>query len=608
MAPALLELLDFCVGLLLFLPLCTATWRLLQGSLNFDPGKWPMVKRALSFLSTSIILTCSSVFRMLALFNYCAVILECVSLCVLHDPQYSLAFYLSLSCTIGLACQLKWSVVSPRPAMELMEIWLIATLQCTLLMTSRSDFGLALMWFNYGIAKFGLCAWSFHLLTNVECAREFFHLIFNPSQSFSDIENQSLRRKGVAAVVICVVLWRGWEVCNLHPWTNTFKNDGRYLSIQARSSFESAKAAHRAEMYYLSQLPHIEASINNFTLHPYFTKTEVWAGIRLEDIIIQRAKSFTLQFDTTGATGYKIEKDKCYMLNFLAAHRIEIPEIIGIYKDREVFFKRLVELKASMNTTKYPIFAKACHLTQGGDKGTTIVNSASRLTMELFPWAEQKWDQVARDDNRPWSENMNRLLANLEPGIALQRKFDGFRLSPNHTPLEVKVEVVWGRAYLGLFADFHDIVALRDGTFEFTDRTRYSPDHYTVGNHPDTRLLWLQDEGHMRSVWALAESVARAIGVGELRVDIFIDPVRPAHPAVNEISLCSGHNYFFHSTYLAEAWAGPLLAGKYNQEKARSGLNSGWIGESTIKNLKNTAGRIWKAPRVRNTTKEVWEI
>lgn len=56
----------------------------------------------------------------------------------------------------------------------------------------------------------------------------------------------------------------------------------------------------------------------------------------------------------------------------------------------------------------------------------------------------------------------------------------------------------------------------------------------------------------MEAVWTLAEQAAQRIGIDEARIDIFIDPARPDSPMVNEISLSSGHEYMYHTDFLAK--------------------------------------------------------
>jgi len=320
----------------------------------------------------------------------------------------------------------------------------------------------------------------------------------------------------------------------------------------------------------------------------YFAQTEVRQGMRLERLYHQRLLSFERQL-ALNATGFMIEKDKCAMLNFFQQQNIRIPRVVGIFHEKEAMYKMFEQVQTSSTSYNYPLFVKACHLTQGGDKGTkpAFAKNFTKGHMQkyLFPWVEKKWRQRPTDDNRPWSGTMNHLLSYLKPGIALQTPFRGLRISPEHIPLETKVEVVWGRAYLALFPDYHDIIALRGGKFEYTDRRAEAPEQWTNGNVPDNRLKWMVDGGHMEAVWALAEDVARAIGIDEIRVDVFVDPERPESPMVNEISLSSGHNYMFHAANLARAWIGPHIA-RLAAERSES-------------------KSVWPVPILRRTTKQV---
>lgn len=95
----------------------------------------------------------------------------------------------------------------------------------------------------------------------------------------------------------------------------------------------------------------------------------------------------------------------------------------------------------------------------------------------------------------------------------------------------------------------------------------------------------------MEAVWELAEKVALRIGIDAVRVDIFIDPERPESPAVNEISLSSGHNYLFHSPYLAAAWSGPHLS-----------LNP---VNSMTPSMGSRSTMMWTKPEIRKTNAQV---
>mmetsp|Transcript_31953 Transcript_31953/g.54122 ORF Transcript_31953/g.54122 Transcript_31953/m.54122 type:complete len:472 (-) Transcript_31953:77-1492(-) len=453
-----------------------------------------------------------------------------------------------------------------------------------------------LVWATFGEAHLLMVLW-FALLMKIHelCLKGWERMKVSISSSRGDFPPLPDRRE-LSVAALGMVAFALFHSFYISPWNNTFKNDERYIPSRIATSMDSYDAAQRAREYFDKQVGHIQHSINSrFTLHPYFSHTVVRKNMRLEQVVNQRLNSFEMQLEKYNTRGFMIEKDKCAMLEFFQDHDIHVPKIIGIYHDKKKAHEKLKAIQSESASYNYPLFLKGCHLTQGGDKGTVAVrmeNFTRNGAMEryMLPWIDTKWEQKPLDNNRPWSKTMNKLLATLEPGIAIQGPFRGLRISPENTPLEAKVEVVWGRAYLGLFPEYHDIIALRGGVFEYTRREKGTPEHWTLGNKEDTRLRWLVDGGHMESVWALAEKVARRIGIDEIRVDIFIDPERPEAPAVNEISLSSAHNYLFHSPYLARAWIGPHLK---RQLKA-SGRESG-----------DEEVRMWNAPKIRATTKDV---
>eukprot|EP00467_Chlorarachnion_reptans_P023078 CAMPEP_0114512096 /NCGR_PEP_ID=MMETSP0109-20121206/14776_1 /TAXON_ID=29199 /ORGANISM="Chlorarachnion reptans, Strain CCCM449" /LENGTH=607 /DNA_ID=CAMNT_0001691723 /DNA_START=40 /DNA_END=1863 /DNA_ORIENTATION=- len=475
---------------------------------------------------------------------------------------------------------------------EYLVHWCLALVQATVLMKFNGPHAINLVWITFAEAQIGMAIWTVLVLRLDDTLWKTLKQLGVIAQTKCLLPSRS--RLSLAIIgMVCFALWHSFLIS---PWNNTFKNDERYISSRIITSYDSYDASRRAAEYYQSQIPHIEMSLKKrFTLHPYFARTELREGMRLEEIVLQRLKSFEIQLHENNATGYMMEKDKCAMLNFFQNHDINIPKVIGIYHDKEELLEKLYEIQKSSTAYNYPLFLKGCHLTQGGDRGTRPArakNFTSHLMEKyLLTWVEKKWAQKALDNNRPWSTLMNKLLARLEPGIAIQAPFRGLRISPDNTPLEVKVEVVWGRAYLGLFPEYHDVIALRGGIFEYTDRSQDAPEHWTLGNKPDIRLKWLLDKGHMEAVWELAEKVALRIGIDEIRVDVFIDPERPESPAVNEISLSSGHNYLFHSPHLAAAWVGPHLS--------LSPFNS------MTPSLSSRSGMTWSKPEVRKTNAQV---
>jgi len=120
-------------------------------------------------------------------------------------------------------------------------------------------------------------------------------------------------------------------------------------------------------------------------------------------------------------------------------------------------------------------------------------------------------------------------------------------------PIEAKVEVLWGRAYLAFLHDYK-VFAFRNCRFE-----KYESDFRGTILHNSVldakKFKWLcKDEDYLTPVFTLAELVARKIGIEQLRVDIFIEPGHPTRPVVNEISIASGVLYRYHAPFMAQIW------------------------------------------------------
>mmetsp|Transcript_2263 Transcript_2263/g.3607 ORF Transcript_2263/g.3607 Transcript_2263/m.3607 type:complete len:561 (-) Transcript_2263:287-1969(-) len=436
--------------------------------------------------------------------------------------------------------------------------------QCTYMMATNASGGIYMTWLTFVAACVNLAVWLLLVLQAdniLGIAGKRLRSVANNKLSFL----RSLTRAKALLIGVVVTVLTLWIVVVLLPWDDVAKHDSRWNSIRQTLTRDGADAAQRAETYWKTQKPLILESLrNNFTLHPYFGRTEVWKGARWDEMINQRITAMGQQMEQSGKKGFMIEKDKCAMFEFFVRHDIPVAKIGWISHSFAETEEKLREIQQNQGSYKFPLFLKGCHLTQGSDSGMMALKSshlsAGKFDSELIPWLKKKWAQKPNDDGRAWAVTMNKLLHTLQPGMALQHPFQGMRVSPYNTPLEVKVEVLWGRAYLGLFADYHDVIALRDGSLEFTCRDSACSEWWTHGNVPDKRLQWVQENGHMEGVWKLAELTAQRIGIDEARIDIFIDPAKPESPVVNEISLSSGHEYFYHTDFLAEAWAAPHRA------------------------------------------------
>ena len=137
---------------------------------------------------------------------------------------------------------------------------------------------------------------------------------------------------------------------------------------------------------------------------------------------------------------------------------------------------------------------------------------------------------VAVDPERMWAEDADVLTATLEPGFMLQGSAS---LSPDYldadTPryeaFEFKSEVLWGRAY------FSELVLPEGGaqTFWLRGATDSDPQiHDPHALEKRRRWEWVREEGHLACVWRLAERVARAAGIDQMRSKLPAPSVDPS--------------------------------------------------------------------------------
>ena len=113
--------------------------------------------------------------------------------------------------------------------------------------------------------------------------------------------------------------------------------------------------------------------------------------------------------------------------------------------------------------------------------------------------------------------------------------------------IEMKIETIWGRAYLGWPWLVHPII-------------RGPMPHGAVGiDHTNYTLYGggVLDNQGVRCAWRLAEHVACLVGADEVRVDVLIRMGEPGVAEgclINKVSLTSGAYYGYHTHHAAELW------------------------------------------------------
>ena len=72
--------------------------------------------------------------------------------------------------------------------------------------------------------------------------------------------------------------------------------------------------------------------------------------------------------------------------------------------------------------TAWPVFWKACHLTQSSSEGTRAIKKMpdAEQRAELVEWLKGKWDFRANDFERVWVATGNQLTQDITPGFLLQ--------------------------------------------------------------------------------------------------------------------------------------------------------------------------------------------
>jgi len=136
------------------------------------------------------------------------------------------------------------------------------------------------------------------------------------------------------------------------------------------------------------------------------------------EVVTERVRAMHRQFKESGRMDYRIEKDRKTQFDFLRRNNITHPEIKKLWYSRAELLKD-VESGAAVETMEHwPIFFKACHLTQRSSLGTFPLSSLDMFNekkQELIEWINDKWDYRSRDVDRPWQTEGDALTDELTP-------------------------------------------------------------------------------------------------------------------------------------------------------------------------------------------------
>merc|ERR1711988_1456087 len=308
-----------------------------------------------------------------------------------------------------------------------------------------------------------------------------------------------------------------------------------------------------------------------FKLHPYWAATEPGPpGVEWKNMIHARVKMMLSQLQATGRRDFMLEKDRCAMFQFMRKNKIAHPRLHGVWRDLDKFKHELPgAVEAVEDLPKWggwPLFLKACHLTQHSSYGTRLLASkqdfeSSWKSGEMQTYIDGKWAFRPHDKDRVWAKEGDIVTASLDPGFLLQspmREKEGAGEASGRMLkglIEVRAEVLWGRTYL---------IHLDSTTIYTPDATEdYNSMMGALFKQPpegSERVQWVREQGYLVCVADTAERLARAAAIEYVRVDVFLSRGNPSGCVVNEISLSSGYPYYGHDNYMAEVWAEPLRA------------------------------------------------
>lgn len=327
----------------------------------------------------------------------------------------------------------------------------------------------------------------------------------------------------------------------------------RHVSTERRRQWEAARDLYERER------PHFKRAAHEFELHPY------WRGLSADEasfeaLVGARAADMAAQLQQ-GRDDFKVEKDKCAMASYLARQCLPMPPVLRVWRDNpEAVVEEIAQVARERGggggsggdgEGGWPVFLKMCHLTQGVEDSVRRLPSAAWVRASLTGLAafvRAKWAHRAYDEDRFFAAASNVLTRDLPPGALLQAGFA--------QPVELKVLVLWGRAYVATLAgaEHNGGVITRDGTYEPGCGSCFFPTAPPRPLAEEAQLSWIAQEAHLPRVWLIAETAAAAMGADQVRIDVFIRRGAPAAAAINELSLSSGASLHFHAEFAARLW------------------------------------------------------
>jgi len=341
-----------------------------------------------------------------------------------------------------------------------------------------------------------------------------------------------------------------------------------------------------ASTYYESQRPFIDQSRKNFVIHSYFELDDPTNGGLKEANWIQmislRLKKWADE-QRAGNSLHEVEKDKCVCQKFLNDIGVHAVPILGQWRKNTWNHTGFAQV---LQTANYPIIIKLGHIQQS--LGLRIFRDKAKAVAEtgkIEEWVESWFDTRFDDGTRSWAADVNVLYNALKPCVLVHPVLTGDWIAPTKAPYELKVEVIWGRAYLAFLetrlcartfmgiwlGPQSSLIITRDRRLmrfgEYPKRfewewywpwdqfSQYFANWASESDNLRDKYTWLMDGEIMDRVFATAETVAHRIGAEQVRVDIFVSEDPNKMPIVNEISLSSGHYYRYHTKFLSKAWA-----------------------------------------------------
>ncbi|CAE8591139.1 unnamed protein product [Polarella glacialis] len=379
----------------------------------------------------------------------------------------------------------------------------------------------------------------------------------------------AVTRRRISAIVVCSIIATLMVGHYLPPLDEVLPS---WANRWASEMFSTGGIVYREQRTFF------EDAARRYQLHWYWQlKGLTEQHVTFDELVMKRLQVWVEHLHQFGRDDFKIEKDKCALINCFRMNDIPTSSVLGQWTSNDTLIEDLRSGKALEGNSVWPVFLKCCHLTAGSamsvaklsKDGSWMAPSLDSVqTKGLEAWINQMWLLKPDDELRSWRREHNMLTDTIPPGFIMQTPAFSGKASAME---EVRIEVIWGRALNANWKNVCIAIPTEDRTdAEVHDGVGlgsiFAIHRWGPASLQSRCTTWMAKPGagYFACAFALAERTALTMAADYVRVDIFISKDSPKDCMVNEISLSSGYPRWGYDPGLVKLWRDPHIQGLYH--------------------------------------------